>query len=507
MAPMNYFVNENMFTLNSGTEFSAIKRLRLFRKNKIPAKILTRNYNSQLAGDMERVGLSHHDVLNMYDYFQEIVTVPERKLDVRYTSSIDKKIYHIEGEDANQSLIKHVGKTIAKVLIAPGTIGLVGSIEYYNDMNEVVAKDFYDRRGFKSSTQYFHADNAIGTQIFFDFFGHPKIELTHMNIKGKLYPTMYKLLDYKGRAYRFNTEEELFTFFLNEIVKEEKIVLINDRPSLIPSVASVKGAFGKWQFLHNAHSLNNQTKEASHQLVPYLIPLFTTYKDAFDGIMVPTKEQRDEIANYFNIKNVVSLPDTFADEFALNTQKRPHKMIYLGRMAAEKNPIDVLEILKRARLTCPDLTLDIYGYASPAMIQEEMTKKVKEWSLQEGVTFKGYQPSQIIEKALDEAAVLLSTSENEAFGMQVLEGLSHGVPAVVYHVQYGLSELIEDGKSGKLVSYGSLDEAAQAIVDVLSGEMIQAAYDRARQFSAQTAWSRWIREKQTQKNLFVGSED
>ena len=67
--------------------------------------------------------------------------------------------------------IKHAGQTIAKVLIAPATVGLVGAIEYNDSMNHVVAKDIWDRRGFLSSTQYFHPDGTQGAQMFFDING------------------------------------------------------------------------------------------------------------------------------------------------------------------------------------------------------------------------------------------------------------------------------------------------------------------------------------------------
>ena len=82
---MNYFVNENIFSMNSGTEFSAAQRLRLFKDHDVPAKILTRNYNPLLIDDLKRVKLTQSDVLNMYDYFQEATFVEPRDIDIRYT--------------------------------------------------------------------------------------------------------------------------------------------------------------------------------------------------------------------------------------------------------------------------------------------------------------------------------------------------------------------------------------------------------------------------------------
>lgn len=87
---MNYFVNENIFSMNSGTEFSAAQRVMLFKKNKVPAQIVTRNYNPLMIDDVHRIGLEQKDVLNMYDYFQEILDVALKDVNVRYTEAIDK---------------------------------------------------------------------------------------------------------------------------------------------------------------------------------------------------------------------------------------------------------------------------------------------------------------------------------------------------------------------------------------------------------------------------------
>ncbi|MFC4652953.1 accessory Sec system glycosyltransferase Asp1 [Lactococcus nasutitermitis] len=501
---MNYFVNENIFTLNSGTEFSAIKRVKLFHDNNIPAKILVKNYNSQLSGDVQRAGLSYTDVINMYDYFQGIEDVVAKDIDVRYTEAIDKELYHIEGIDANESLIKHAGKVIGKVSIAPATVGIVGSIDYFNDMNGILAKDIWDRRGFKSSTQYFHPNGTLGSQIFFDYNGVPKLEITHMNINGQLNPTMYKLLDYEGCVWRFNTEQELFTFFLNELARKDEVVYINDRPSLVAALADVTGAVGKWQFLHNIHTANNLQVGASRKVVDYLEPLFSAYKDEFDGIIVATDQQRDEIKKFYSFKNVISLPDTFADEGVLKQEKRENKVIYLGRLAAEKNPIDVLEIVKRVQAVIPDLVVEFYGYASPADIQEQMNKKVEELDLKDNVKFKGYQSKEKIDKALDTSKALLNVSGGEGFGMNVLEALSHGVPVVAYGVKYGLSDMIENGRNGRLVPYGALNEAAQALADVLVSDLVEVSYQKSQEFSEEKAWERWLKQKNTIKNLFVG---
>lgn len=505
---MNYFVNENIFTLNSGTEFSAIKRLKIFKNHRVEAKILTRNYNSQLSGDLKRVGLTHDDVINMYDYFQDVMNIPEKDVNVRYTEKIDKRKYHIEGMDANGSLIKHAGQTIAKVIIAPSTVGLVGSIEYNDSMNHIVAKDIWDRRGFLSSTQYFHPDGGIGPQIFFDINGTPKLEIIHMNLQGVLNPTMYKLLNYKGKNRRFNREEELFTFFMNELASQEASVFINDRPSLIPAVSGVEGAVGKWQSLHNSHSKNNQQAGASRLVVDYLNNLFTMYKDNFDGLIVATKQQKDEITKFYDFKQVISLTDTFAKKVKKSASRNKNKIIYVGRLSPEKKPADVVEIFANVYRRLPETTLDFYGYSSPSEIQKDLERLVETNNLKNVVNFKGYQSEEMLETALNNAGLLLNTSEGEAFGMNVLEALNHGVPVVAYKVKYGLTEQIENGENGYLVPYGAIQTAADSVIEIIRSKanwdkFSRSAYAKAKEYSEEAVWSQWLNEKIIVDSLFI----
>lgn len=508
---MNYFVNENIFTLNSGTEFSAAQRLQLFNDNKTPAKLMTRNYNPQLAGDLERMGLSHKNLLNMYDYFQEITDVPKENIDVRYTDVIDKFTYHIEGVDANESLIKYHGNTIGKVMIAPATVGLVGTIEYYNVMGVATVRDVWDRRGFKSSTQYIHPDGNLGPQVFFNRDGQPKIELTHMNINGVLASTMYKLLDYKGKTWRFNREDDLFVFFMNEIAAQEEAVFINDRPSLMSAVAAVEGAAGKWQYLHNIHSANNAQAGASRKVLDYLNPLFTEFIQSFDGVLVATEQQKEEIQKYFQFKKVLAVPDSFAEKIKIkkSTKRDKNKIVYLGRLADDKGSRDLIDIMARVHQKLPAARLEVYGYASPNELQTQLMEDAEKRDLKLSFFPRGYQTPAQLAKELETAAVLVNTSPGEGFGMNVLEGMAAGVPAVAYNVKYGLSELIDNGVNGVLVPLRNVQAAADAVVDILSDDKKQAefsaaAYTKAQDFNEATAWQKWRNAKVAADNLFVG---
>ncbi|HAT55038.1 MAG TPA: glycosyl transferase family 1 [Lactobacillus sp.] len=508
---MNYFVNENIFSLNSGTEFSAISRVKLFKQNGVAAKMLTRNYNPELVDDTERVGLAANDVLNMYSFFQEITSIEKKDVDVRYTDAIDKNMYQIEGIDPNKSLIHYHGRTVGQVDIAPGTVGLVGAIEYFNDFNDLVAKDIWDRRGFKSSTQYYHPDGKEGAQVFFNAKGEPKIEITRMNIDGQLHNTMYKLVHYKGHAWRFNTENEMFAFFMNEITSQEPSVLINDRPSLINEVASVKNAKGKWQFLHNAHTVNTAQLGGSNKVYDYMKPLFKDHIRDFDGVIVPTEQQRKEITKFFGFDHVLVLGDTYTVKHDLATEPKRdlNKIVFLGRISPEKQPNQALEVFAKAKEKLPDLHLEFYGYASDNALKQSLSDLAKKLNVENAVTYNGYQDAAKLTEQLKDAGALLTVSMSEGFGANIVEAMSYGIPVFGYDVKYGLSSLIQNGANGYLEPLNASQVLADDLVKVLSGDakewtqLSQKASATAEGFNAPAAWKLWQKEQSKTTNLFV----
>ena len=110
--------------------------------------------------------------------------------------------------------------------------------------------------------------------------------------------------------------------------------------------------------------------------------------------------------------------------------------------------------------------------------------------------------------ALDKAGLLLNTSEGEAFGMNVLEALNHGVPVVAYKVKYGLNEQIEDGGNGYLVPYGAIQTAADSVIEIIRSKanwdkFSRSAYAKAKEYSEEAVWSQWLNEKIIVDSLFI----
>ena len=72
-----------------------------------------------------------------------------------------------------------------------------------------------------------------------------------------------------------------------------------------------------------------------------------------------------------------------------------------------------------------------------------------------------------VEAYIDAADVGLSTSENESFGLSLLETLFHGKPVVAFRVG-GIPEVVRDGHSGFLHFFGDVDGLAGSLARLAS---------------------------------------
>ncbi|MTV82347.1 glycosyltransferase [Secundilactobacillus folii] len=467
---MNYSVLENIFTYNSGTEHSAINRTKLFNENGIEAKILTRNYNRFLAHDMQLAGVDHHSVINMYDYFQGTTDVARNELPLRLAKQFPLDEYHIVAENANYSWLKRAGQNIGKIEVLPGTVGLISSVTYYDRFNNPTVRENFDWRGFKSSIDYFHMNGELGTQVFLNLKGDPVLEITHMNINGKLSPTMWKLLNYKGKNYRFNFEDQLFLFFINEVVANDpEAVVVSERRNLDYVVADVK-APQRVAFFHDSHLLN-PTDGPKSKIKPIYQQVLVNQTAKFSGAFVLTEQQKQELNQQYPNLNVSVAPDIYVSDDDLKlgqTAERQPVILVSGRLAPDRRPFDVLKIFQQVHMAVPAAELHFAGYPASPTYLDQLKDKVKNDHLEDSVKFLGYLNRKKLNDEYATASVLLNTSLNEGLGMHMVEARGFGLPVVSYDVLYGPKVLIEDGVNGNLVPDGRTHAAAKAITTLLT---------------------------------------
>ena len=494
---MHYFISENIFAYNSGTEHAQARRVRLFNQAGVSAQYVTRDYNRFWYRDAEKLGLTAAQVLNMYDYFQETTAVPYQKLSMHELPQLPFADYHLTSHGPNYATIDYAGRQLARINVMPATVGLVNEIIYYDRLGHQTVRENFDWRGFKSSIDYFHPDGTLAVQKFLNLAGQPVLEIIHMDVNGQRYPTMWKLLGYKGHDWRFNSQDQLFLFFLNEISLENPGAnLFSERRTMDNVIADVQYAAHKYAILHDIH-----TGDALH---PQTAPLHAVYQPLleqrltnFDAIFVPTRQQQRDLQQRYPQGMFKVAPDTvLLHEQTTELPRHAGEIIFVGRLSPEKRPEQAITALATIVKRVPEATLVLHGYAtSPAYLQE-LQDTVTKFGLEQHVRFGPYITGKDLQHVYQQAKVIVQTSIAEGFGMNLVEAMGCGVPVVTYDLNYGAHELITDGVEGYIVANGDNVALANRVSAILSDEVLwqqmsQAALVKAQQWAADTVMQAW----------------
>ncbi|MDR2660709.1 MAG: glycosyltransferase [Lactobacillaceae bacterium] len=497
------FVSENIFEFNSGTEFSQAMHVKLFNKHGINSKYVTKNHNILLHRAIRTVGLKDDEVLNMYDFFQGVDTLaydPDKMLSLRVAPEIVKKDYHIEGVDANHSLIKHNGQLVGRIDVHPATVGMIGSITWYDQFGNNSVVETYDIRGFKSTISYFHPNGTIGTVLYLNKEGKPVLEVTHMNIGGNLFPTMFKLLGYKGKDRRFNSEDELFTFFLDEYLQNNPSEVVVERPNLYQAVANSQNAVKKFAYIHDSVFADPNNSLNINGIKSVYAPIFGDLANKFHGVIVAAQEQKNALSALFpniNIKvaaDTILFPDENSDIAPKEFESQTHKILVLGRVAPEHRPSEVIKTFAEVKKEIPDAKLTFQGYFSAEEKRDQLEKRIESLGLEDSVEFSDYKTNDQLKEIIQDHQVLLSTSSSEGFGMQIVNAFEYGIPVVAYDVAFQVAQLVKEG--GELVSNNDFRSAAKAIVKLLTDKdsfvkAHQNALENAKTFNSDNVFAQW----------------
>lgn len=133
----------------------------------------------------------------------------------------------------------------------------------------------------------------------------------------------------------------------------------------------------------------------------------------------------------------------------------------------------LLESFSRIAHEFPDLCLALAGGPGPTLAS--LRDLAAASPCRDRVFFYADLPHERALTLIAGARLLVLPSRQEPFGIVVLEAASLGVPVVASRVG-GLPEIIDDGRSGALVSPDKVDELAQAITAVLRSPSLSANY-------------------------------
>ena len=140
-------------------------------------------------------------------------------------------------------------------------------------------------------------------------------------------------------------------------------------------------------------------------------------------------------------------------------EKNSFKILWASRVAPQKRP----DILKRIAKALPDnYTIDVYGRIQKPYFKDNYFAGAK------NITYKGAF-SNISTLPIDDYDVYLYTAQTDGIPNILLEITALGLPIVATN-EGGVSDFIEDKKSGRLVELNDIEGYVDAIKSIAEQE-------------------------------------
>lgn len=153
-------------------------------------------------------------------------------------------------------------------------------------------------------------------------------------------------------------------------------------------------------------------------------------------------------------------------------------LVYVGRLADEKNLPTLLEQFALARDIQPELRLMLIGKGPQ---ERELVEQAADLQLQEYVYFKGAMAYQEIPNILAAADAFITASTSEVHPLTVIEAMAAGLP-VIGVMSPGISDTVEPGRTGILASKPE-GLAAATIALTMNDDKRRSMGEQARQSS------------------------
>lgn len=178
--------------------------------------------------------------------------------------------------------------------------------------------------------------------------------------------------------------------------------------------------------------------------------LYCLFKNGYSKIFWVSKSAMQEYYFKEKVKNKSEVLMNVIDKNQIYAKVQEDKeeysydIIYLGRLAKEKNPLRVYEIMKDVVKSNDKVKCAFVGDGE---LKEKLKEHIKSDALESNIVLKGNMDNPM--KILKSAKILVMASKYEGTPMCALEAMSLGVPIVATPTD-GLVELVKNGVNGFL---------------------------------------------------------
>lgn len=237
----------------------------------------------------------------------------------------------------------------------------------------------------------------------------------------------------------------------------------------------------------------------------YIAKRFSRHQgNSLNGMVVPSRPMQQVLKNYgistptevipTGIEPASFVPGdrtAFRNKYGISEQ-RP-ALLFVGRVAHEKNIGFLLQVLAEVKKSIPEILLVIAG-EGPAL--KHLIQEVQEQRLGEQVRFIGYLDRLTeLNSCYCSADLFIFASRTETQGLVLLEAMAQGT-AVVSTAELGTLDVLREGEGVWIAKEDTIDFSSK-IIDLLNNDQTReqlgkAGFDYAQEWSARRQAERML---------------
>ncbi len=195
--------------------------------------------------------------------------------------------------------------------------------------------------------------------------------------------------------------------------------------------------------------------------------IFLIYKNT--PFMTGSESAKKEVSKFgVPLKNITVVPHgvILSKKHVKYSKPKTPVITYLGILSRDKGVEDVIDcfsILAKNH----DYKFWIIGKPETLGYFEKIKNKVRQYNLENKITFWGYVSPEKKFELLGKSTILVNPSVHEGWGLVNIEANSMGTPVVSYN-SAGLVDSVSDGQSGIVLKENIPNAMAIGIVDLLT---------------------------------------
>lgn len=199
--------------------------------------------------------------------------------------------------------------------------------------------------------------------------------------------------------------------------------------------------------------------------------------NSLNGMVIPSQPMLDALREYGVTSHAEVIPTGLEPESFVPGDKAAFRkrynipldqpmMLFVGRVAHEKNIGFLLDVVEQVRKTLPNALLVIAG-EGPA--RNGLEKEVATRHLSGNVTFLGYLDRRTeLNHCYASADVFVFASRTETQGLVLLEAMAQSVPVVAL-AEMGTKDVLREGEGVRIAQNNSIDFASK-VASLLTDE-------------------------------------